>query len=216
MSGATKIVKVEPGAAAAVRGALESCVAAGGIAVFPSDGLYGLACDPLNEAAIGRIHRLKGRDEGKSSAVMYFSPLAMRELLAGLGPRTAAAISALLPGPVTLIVANHGHRYPLACREDIDRLGVRLISGPLAGAMCPIFQTSANVSGRFAPASLGEVPAEIVAGADLAIDAGTLPGVPSTVIDIATIEEDGSWEVLRDGALSAGDLASALAGVGLG
>jgi L-threonylcarbamoyladenylate synthase len=216
MSGATKIVKVEPGAAAEARGALESCVSAGGIAVFPSDGLYGLACDPLNEAAIGRIHRLKGRDEGKSSAVMYFSPLAMRELVAGLGPRTAAAISALLPGPVTLIVANHGHRYPLACREDIDRLGVRLISGPLAGAMCPIFQTSANLSGRFAPASLGAVPEEIVSGADLAIDAGTLPGVPSTVVDIATIEEDGSWEVLRDGALSAGDLASALARVGLG
>jgi L-threonylcarbamoyladenylate synthase len=216
MSGATRIVKVEPGAAAETRAALESCVGGGGIAVFPSDGLYGLACDPLDEAAIGRIHRLKGRDEGKSSAVMYFSPLAMRELVAGLGPRTAAAVSALLPGPVTLIVANYGHRYPLACREDIERLGIRLISGPLAGAMCPIFQTSANVSGRFAPASLEQVPAEIVAGADLAIDAGPLPGLPSTVVDIATIEEDGSWRVVRDGALSAGDLASALASVGLG
>ena len=53
-----------------------------------------------------RIHRLKGRDDGKPSAVMYFSPLAMRELVAGLGPRTAAAVSALLPGPVTLVVAN--------------------------------------------------------------------------------------------------------------
>jgi L-threonylcarbamoyladenylate synthase len=216
MSDATEIVAVEAGAADATRGALERCIAAGGVAVFPSDGLYGLACDPLNEAAIGRIHRLKGRDEGKSSAVMYFSPLAMRELVSGLGPRTRAAVSALLPGPVTLIVANHGHRYPLACREDIERLGVRLISGPLAGAMCPIFQTSANVSGRFAPASLEQVPAEIVAGADLAIDAGPLPGMPSTVVDIATIDEDGTWEVLRPGALSPGDLASALASVGLG
>ena len=75
---------------------------------------------------------------------MYFSPLAMRELVAGLGPRTAAAVSALLPGPVTLVVANREHRYPLACREDPTRLGIRLIDGPLAGAMCPIFQTSAN------------------------------------------------------------------------
>ena len=49
---------------------------------------------------------------------MYFSPLAMRELVAGLGPRTAAAVSALLPGPVTLVVANPEHRYPFACRED--------------------------------------------------------------------------------------------------
>jgi L-threonylcarbamoyladenylate synthase len=216
MSGETKIVRVEAGAAATARAALESCIATGGIAVFPSDGLYGLACDPLDADAINRIHRLKGRDDGKPSAVMYFSPLAMRELVAELGPRTAAAVSALLPGPVTLVIANRGHRYPLACRADIDHLGIRLISGPLAGAMCPVFQTSANVSGKFAPASLEEVPAEIVAGADLAIDAGTLPGIPSTVVDLSSIEEDGTWEVLRPGALSPGDLASALASVGLG
>lgn len=216
MSGGPEIVSVEAGSAAVARKALESCVGTGGIAVFPSDGLYGLACDPLDAAAIARIHRLKGRDQGKSSAVMYFSPLAMRELVAGFGPRTAAAVSALLPGPVTLIVANPGHRYPFACREDVDRLGIRLISGPLAGAMCPIFQTSANVSGKFAPAGLDQVPAAILDNVDLAIDAGTLPGLPSTVVDIAEIEESGSWKVLRAGALSPGDLASSLAAVGLG
>ena len=78
---------------------------------------------------------------------MYFSALAMRELVEGLGPRTRRALGALLPGPVTLLLANPQHRYPLACREDPERLGVRLIGGPLAGAMCPIFQTSANLSG---------------------------------------------------------------------
>ena len=216
MSGATEIIRIEAGAAATARAAFERCIAAGGIAVFPSDGLYGLACDPLDADAIRRIHRLKGRDDGKPSAVMYFSPLAMRELVAELRPRTAAAVSALLPGPVTLIVANRGRRYPLACRADLERLGIRLISGPLAGAMCPVFQTSANVSGKFAPASLDEVPAEIVEGSDLALDAGTLPGLPSTVVDISSIEEDGTWKVLRPGALSPGDLASALASVGLG
>jgi L-threonylcarbamoyladenylate synthase len=216
VSAATKIVTVEPGAAAVARGALERCIAAGGVAVFPADGLYGLACDPLDAAAIGRIHRLKGRDDGKSSAVMYFSPLAMRELVAGFGPRTAAAASALLPGPVTLVVANPGHRYPLACREDRERLGVRLIAGPLAGAMCPIFQTSANHSGKAAPARLEDVPEAIVAGADLAIDGGELPGLPSTVVDVTTLEADGSWRILRPGALSPGDLASSLASVGLG
>ena len=127
--------------------------------MFPADSLYGLACDPLDAAAIDRIHQIKGRDDGKSSAVMYFSPLAMRELLAGLGPRTRAAAGALLPGPVTLVVANPEQRYPLACREDPARLGVRLIGGPLAGAMCPIFQTWANRSGEPAPGRFDEVPA---------------------------------------------------------
>lgn len=195
---------------------LQACVGEGGVVVFPSDGLYGLACDPLDSAAIGRIHRLKGRDEGKSSAVMYFSPLAMRELVAELGPRTAAAVSALLPGPVTLVVANPGRRYPLACREEPERLGVRLLAGPLAGAMCPVFQTSANLSGEAPPSRFAAVPASIRAGADLAIDGGELTGLPSTVVDIATIEEDGGWEILRQGALSQGDLAAALAAVGLG
>ncbi len=209
-------VSIERDGAAAARTRLERAIADGGVAVFPADGLYGLACDPLDGAAIERIHRFKGRDDGKPSAVMYFSPLAMRELVEGLGSRTAAAASALLPGPVTLVVANPERRYPLACREDPERLGVRLIGGPLAGAMCPVFQTSANLSGEPAPARFVDVPAAIVSAADLAIDGGELPGLPSTVVDISSIEDDGGWDVLREGALSDGDLLAALASVGLG
>lgn len=215
-AGATRILELQSGEADVARSALEECIASGGVAIFPADGLYGLACDPLAAGAIARIHRLKGRDDGKSSAVMYFSPLAMRELVAGLGPRTAAAVSALLPGPVTLVIANPGRRYPLACREDPERLGVRLIGGPLAGTMCPVFQTSANLSGEPPPASFDRIPASILAGVDLAIDGGELPGLPSTVVDLTAVEEDGGWTVLRQGALSAGDLASSLASVGLG
>jgi tRNA A37 threonylcarbamoyladenosine synthetase subunit TsaC/SUA5/YrdC len=93
---------------------------------------------------------------------------------------------------------------------------VRLLAGPLAGAMCPIFQTSANRSGEPAPARFEDVPEPILAGVDLAIDGGELTGLPSTVVDLAAIEEDGSWAILRQGALSEGDLVSALASVGLG
>jgi L-threonylcarbamoyladenylate synthase len=208
------LVSIERDGAEAARVALEKCVAGGGVAVFPADGLYGLACDPLDAAAIERIHRLKGRDDGKPSAVMYFSPLAMRELLATLGPRTRDAVGALLPGPVTLVVANPERRYPLACREDPERLGVRLIEGPLVGAMCPLFQTSANRSGEPPPASFAEVPAEIVAGADLAIDGGALTGLPSTVVDLTAYEETGAWAVLREGGLLPEELAARLKAAG--
>ncbi|HKF82446.1 MAG TPA: L-threonylcarbamoyladenylate synthase [Solirubrobacterales bacterium] len=211
----TELVQLRSGEAQVARKALERCIASGGVAVFPSDGLYGLACDPLDAGAVAKIHRLKGRDDGKPSAVMYFSPLAIRELVSGLGPRTKAAVSALLPGPVTLVVANTQRRYPLACRQDPERLGIRLIGGPLAGTMCPVFQTSANLSGEPAPFRFGDVPEVIREGADLAIDGGELPGLPSTVVDIASIEDDGSWRILRDGALSPGDLASQLTSVGL-
>jgi L-threonylcarbamoyladenylate synthase len=202
----TRIVSVERDGPPAARSALERTIANGGVAVFPADGLYGLACDPLDAASIARIHRIKGRDDGKPSAVMYFSPLAMRELVEGLGARTRAALGALLPGPVTLVVANPRGRYPLACREDRNRLGVRLIGGPLAGAMCPLFQTSANLSGEPAPASFAEVPAEIVATVDLAIDGGQLTGLPSTVVDLSRLDETGEWSILREGALSQGEI----------
>ena len=212
----TEVVQLRSGEADVARKALERTIAGGGVAVFPADGLYGLACDPLNSGAIAKIHRLKGRDDGKPSAVMYFSPLAIRELVSQLGPRTKAAVSALMPGPVTLVVANPQRRYPLACRQDPEQLGIRLIGGPLAGTMCPVFQTSANLSGEPAPARFEDVPEAIRDGADLAIDGGELPGLPSTVVDITAIEEDGGWRILRDGALSPGDLASKLASVGLG
>ena len=202
----SEVVSVDRDGARAARSALERCVAGGGVAVFPADGLYGLACDPLDAAAIERIHRIKGRDDGKPSAVMYLSPLAMRELVEGLGARTREAVGALLPGPLTLVVANPGRRYPLACREDPERLGIRLIDGPLAGAMCPLFQTSANRSGEPAPASFAAVPQEIVDGADLAIDGGELSGKPSTVADLSRFEEAGEWTVLRHGAVVEAEL----------
>jgi L-threonylcarbamoyladenylate synthase len=204
------IISIERDGAERARTGLELCVAAGGVALFPADGLYGLACDPLNATAIDRIHRIKGRDEGKPSAVLYFSPLAMRELVDDLGPRTKLALGALLPGPVTLVVANPKHRYPLACREDAERLGVRLIAGPLDGVMCPVFQTSANRSGDPASAIFGDVPRRILAEVDVAIDAGPLAGLPSTVVDLTDFDGGGDWTVLRDGSMPIDDLAERL------
>lgn len=202
----TVTVSVEHDGAASARKGLELCIAAGGVAVFPADGLYGLACDPLNQAAIERIHRIKGRDDGKPSAVLYFSPLAMRELVESLGDRTQAAVGALLPGPVTLVVANPERRYPLACREDPERLGLRLIGGPLAGTTWPVFQTSANRSGEPAPAIFADVPHSILSAVDVAVDGGALTGSPSTVIDVTTLDSGGEWTVLRQGGMPTEEL----------
>jgi L-threonylcarbamoyladenylate synthase len=203
-------LSIDATGAAGARAELERCVAGGGVAVFPADGLYGIACDPLNGKGISRIHRLKGREAGKPSAVLYLSPLALRELLDGQGPRTREAAAALLPGPVTLVVANPDHRYPLACGDDPERLGIRLIEGPLAGAMCPLFQTSANRSGNPAPHRYLDVEPEILDGVELAIDGGELTGEPSTVVDISEVEEGGGWKVLREGGLARSELERAL------
>jgi L-threonylcarbamoyladenylate synthase len=117
---------------------------------------------------------------------------------------------------VTLVVANPECRYPLACREDPERLGVRLIEGPLAGAMTPIFQTSANRSGEPAPTRFHQIDETIFAGADLAIDAGELIGKPSTVVDVTDIDDGGSWRVLRDGALPLAEVDRSLGAIPAG
>jgi L-threonylcarbamoyladenylate synthase len=210
----TQRMSIGADGAAAAREALDRCVQRGGVALFAADTLYALACDPSSAAAIARIHALKGRDAGKPSAVMFFSPLAMRELVSTLGSRTRDALGVLLPGPVTVVVHNPEHRYPLACREDPQRLGVRLIEGPLAGAACAVFQTSANRSGEPAPHRFEDVDPDVLAGADLAIDGGEIGGEPSTVIDLTAIEEGGEWRVLREGAMGRPELERRLATAG--
>ena len=206
-----KVVSIDRDGAGAARAELERCVGAGGVAIFPAEGVYGLACDPLDETAVERIQRLKGRDDRKPSAVMYFAPAAMRELFGSMGERTRAVAAELLPGPVTLVIANPERRYPLACREDPGRLGVRLIDGPLAGARTPVFQTSANRSGEPPPRRFSELDPELVDGVDLAIDGGALTGDPSTVVDIAALDSGGDWAVLREGAISRAELERRLA-----
>jgi L-threonylcarbamoyladenylate synthase len=200
----TEIVSIESDGQDEARSALERWVGDGGVVIFPADTVYGIGCDPLNGAAIERIHSIKGRDANKPSAVMYFSPLAMRELVSGLGARSRHAVSALLPGPVTLVIDNPERRYPLASRDDPRRLGVRLIEGPLAGARTPIFQTSANRSGEPSPRSFEQIDEGVLAAADLAIDGGELIGAPSTVVDLSEIDSAGRWDVLREGALPRG------------
>lgn len=200
----------------AVHHAFERCIVAGDVAAFPADGLYGLACDPKNEEAIRRIHRLKGREDGKPSAVMYFSMEAMREIIEGLTPLVRAIAAALLPGPVTLVIDNPEHRYPLACGDNPDRLGVRLIDGPLSGIVVPVFQTSANPSAEPAPARFEEISEAILEGVALAIDGGELTGRPSTVIDVTAVEAGGAWRVLREGGLSYEELEQKLTGLSLG
>lgn len=206
----TETISIEQEGENAARAAFEECIRDGGIAIFPADTLYGLACDPLSKAGVERIHGLKGRDDGKPSAVMYFTPLAMRELIVGLGERTADALGALLPGPVTLVIANPERRYPLACRDDPERLGVRLLDGPLSGMPLPVFQTSANRSGFEPPSDFDGIAPEILAGVDLAIDGGKVGGAPSTVVDLSEIDAGGGWRVLREGAVPAEEISEKL------
>jgi L-threonylcarbamoyladenylate synthase len=195
--------------------AFDRCVEAAGVALFPSDTVYGLATGPESEAGVGRLYALKGRPPERPSALMFFDLDLALATLGELGTRTRAALGRLLPGPFTLVLPNPARRYPLACGPRPDRLGVRVpaLSGELAGltgVRRPILQSSANRSGGPEARRLDDVDAHIREGVDLELDGGELPGVPSTVVDLAAYEAGGRFEVMREGAVSAAEVAALL------
>lgn len=186
---------------------LEACLAGNGVALIPTDTVYGLACNPDSEVSLRRIYELKRRPPQKPAAVMFFSLQVALSTLTEIGPRTQAAVEVLLPGPITLLLANPCDRFLRACSPGGDAprlLGLRVPSldrlpASLASVTRPVAQSSANFAGDLDPRTLEAVPAPLREGVDLVIDAGTLPGVASTVIDLSAYEQDRSWRVVREG-----------------
>ncbi len=192
--------------------AFADCLAGGGVAVFPADTVYGLACDPDSRDAVRRLYALKGRAPDKPAAVMFAALDDALAAVPAIGPRTAAALDALLHGGLTVLLANPERRFPLACGPDPDTLGLRVpvLAPPLRAHRGAILQSSANHAGGADARRLADVPAGVRAGADLALDGGELPGTPSTVVDLRGYEVDGRWSVLRAGAVAPSRLEEAL------
>jgi L-threonylcarbamoyladenylate synthase len=192
--------------------AFESCIAGGGVAVFPADTVYGVACDPDSLAAVQRLYELKGRPPQKPAAVMFFALDAALAALPELGPRMREAVHALLPGPLTLLLPNPEQRFPLACGPDPDTLGLRVPAlEALSAVSLPVLQSSANLAGRPDARTLAAVDPAIRDGADLVLDGGELPGTPSTVLDLRAYESDGRWSIVRTGAVERAALTRVLA-----
>lgn len=185
----------------------------GGVAVFPSDTVYGLACDPANEIAVQRLYALKRRPLDKPSAVMFFDLSLALAALPELGPRTRDALGRLLPGKVTALLPNPAGRFPLACGDDRLTLGVRVPLVPaLEGVRWPVLQSSANLAGGAEARVLDDVPEAIRRAADIVIDGGELPGTASTVVDLRAFEDRDEWSIVRDGAVAGWDVGAALDG----
>jgi L-threonylcarbamoyladenylate synthase len=182
----------------------ERCISVGGVALFPADTVYALGTDPDSREGVDRLYRLKGRVPDRPAAVMFFDLELALTALPELGPRTREAVERLLPGALTLLIPNPARRFPLACGPEPERLGVRvpLLEGelaPLSTVSWPVLQSSANRTGGPDAARLADVDQELRAGVDLILDGGELPGTASTVVDLTNYEQDGSWEVAREG-----------------
>jgi L-threonylcarbamoyladenylate synthase len=186
----------------------EEVISGGGLAIFPTDTVYGLGTHPDSVEGTHRLYWIKGRSPDRPAAVLFFDLERALAELPEIGLKTQAALERLLPGPITVLLPNPATRFPLACGAEPSRLGLRVPKldeklAKLGSVSVPILQSSANPTGETDPRSLEEVETRIRRGVDIELDAGVLPGTPSTVIDLSSYEDEGAFEVLREGALSA-------------
>jgi L-threonylcarbamoyladenylate synthase len=184
-----------------------SALRAGRPVVLPTDTVYGLCADPSREEPAREVARLKGREERQPIALLAGDVDQLVERVPELDP---VVLRALLPGPYTLILPNPERRYPWL--GGGGTIGVRVPDLPAAAAAVldevgAVLATSANLHGGTDPRRLEDVPEALRLAAGAVVDAGELPGTPSTVLDLTGPKP----RVVREGAVPA---AEALATVG--
>jgi L-threonylcarbamoyladenylate synthase len=174
---------------------LTEALRAGLPVLLPTDTVYGLAAIPAHAE---ELYAVKGRDSKQPTALLAGSVASLLEAVPELD-RTV--VETLLPGPFTLVLANPAGRYPELTGERPHAIGVRVpdlireVREALETAG-PVVATSANDPGGPDPTTLDDVPARIREAVAAELDAGPLPGTPSTVIDFTGAQP----RVLREGA----------------
>lgn len=189
----------------AARAAVEA-IQAGGTVVLPLDTVYGLCASPFREESARRVYRLKGRPESTPIALVCSDLEMLFECVPELRGRAGTIARALLPGPYTLVFPNPGRRYRWLTGSNADTIGVRVpkLEGEVAHVLSrvgAVMATSANVPGGPDPRRPEDVPHEIRDACATVLDAGVLPGTPSTVLDLTGAEP----RVVREGAVPAAD-----------
>ena len=189
-----------------------AAIRAGDPVLLPTDTVYGLCASPYGEGPVRRLYRLKGRDDEQPTALVGADFDFLLECVPELRGRAATLARALLPGPYTLVLANPGRRFPWLTGKRPDTIGLRVPELPedargVLDQVGVVAATSANLPGGPDPRRLADVPAEIRAGCAAEVDAGELPGVASTVLDLTGREPI----VLREGAVPAAEAISRVA-----
>ena len=157
----------------------------GGLAVVPTDTVYGLVCDGLNKEAQDRIFEIKGRS-GKKPLIGFVDTIEKVRQFAEIPAEKRALLEKSWPGATTFILKakRNLHRITspdgkMAFRIPDHRFLLRLIK-----RFDVLASTSANISGEKNPSSTEEIAYAVKNMADIVIDGGALPGNPSSIWDI--------------------------------
>ena len=163
---------------------------AGGVAVIPTDTVYGLAAHPGFPEAVERLYSIKGRERGKKIALLAADAAAVGTFGVPLPPKAQELAGRHWPGALTVVIGEEGFRVP-------DHGWTRRLLAACGGVLRV---TSANLSGGQPATDAPQALADVGLSADLVVDDGPSPGgVPSTVVRVCA---DGGIEVIRKGAVS--------------
>lgn len=163
----------------------ETILRNGGVAVVPTDTVYGIVCDGLNEKAKDRIFEVKGRCAGKP-LIGFVDTIEKVKRFAEAPPEKIPFLEKGWPGATTFI---------LKTKEKISRMttetGTMAFRIPAHGFLLSLIRrfdvlasTSANISGEKAPCCIEEIPDSLKEMVDVVIDGGITPGKPSAILDI--------------------------------
>jgi L-threonylcarbamoyladenylate synthase len=182
----------------------------GGVAVVPTDTVYGLAARPAEEAAVRTIYRLKGRPEGMHLPVLAASVDQVRELGVAFTPGAAVLAEKWWPGPLTLAFGFEPQLERPAWLRGRTEVAVRIPAHPFLRAVLQetgvLAVTSANTHGAPTPRTADEVARALGSAVELLVDGGELQDVPSTLVNVNGPQPS----VEREGAISRRAIADAL------
>ncbi|WP_457752276.1 L-threonylcarbamoyladenylate synthase [Thermococcus sp.] len=182
----------------------------GKLVAFPTETVYGLGADALNERAVRRIFEAKGRPPD-NPLIIHISGFDELERLASYVPNEARLLAERFwPGPLTMVLPK-ADEVPLVTTGGLDTVAVRMPSHPIARALIgestSIAAPSANISGKPSPTLAEHVIEDFYGKIECIIDGGeTAVGVESTVVDLTSEKP----VLLRPGGLPLEELESVI------
>ena len=174
----------------------------GGVIAFPTETFYGLGADARNEAAVGKIFDVKGRDFSNPILVVIGDPEHLDAFVRDVPAGARRLMSRLWPGPLTIVFRASAPVSPMLT-AGTAKIGVRLTSHPVARELArrlggPLTATSANRSGAPECSSAADVLSQLGGGIDAVVDGGPTPGGKGSTIVDATVFP---VRVLREGVI---------------
>lgn len=178
-------------------------IKAGGIVIFPTETVYGIGVNGLNETAIKKLYEVKKRPINKPISLLVNSIELIEEVAKDITEIEYDLIKKFLPGPLTIVLKKK-ENVPKIVTAGFDTVGIRMPENEIAlklieYAGVPIATPSANISGKPSGTNLKEIMKDFKDNVDYFIDGGESKiGVASTIVQII----DGNPHILRKGKIS--------------